>query len=826
MGVFKCKMCGGNLEIQDGMSVCECEYCGSKQTVPTADNEKKMTLFTRASRLLRNCEFDKASGVFENIVTEFPEEAEAYWGLVLCKYGIEYVDDPKTGKKIPTCHRSSFDSVLDDSNYEQACENTDAIARRVYRDEARAIEELRKNIIEVSGKEEPYDVFISYKETDENGARTLDSVIAQDIYKELTDEGYRVFFSRISLESKLGIEYEPYIFAALNSAKVMIVVGTDYENFDAVWVKNEWSRFLRLIASGQKKTLVPVFKNMDAYDMPKEFAKLSAQDMGKVGAMQDLIRGINKLLGGKQSSSLLGSVTTPSTTAFANPTVASLLERAFMFASDGNFEKAEQYAEKVLDIEPQNAQAYLCKLISSLKVTRKECLAQSNEPFDGKPAYQKICQFGDPVLTAEVSAYNETVKARLKIIEEKKRAEEENEQQRKRKEQEENAERLKPIRQQYETVSGLLLAGLRCTVGLRTDGTVVAVGEKKDGKCDVSGWTDVVAISVGSFHTVGLRADGTVVATGQFAPCNAARRWRDIVAVDAGGDYTIGLHADGTAVIAGGHRLASKWLDVSGWTDVVAVATGYEEVYGLRKDGTVVSGRTISVLNGWTDIVAITAGTIHCVGLRADGTVVAAGVNGFGECDVDGWTDVVAISVGTSYTVGLRADGTVVAVGANHDGECDVGGWRDIVAVDAGGEHTVGLRADGTVVAVGANYDGKCDVDGWTDVVAISAGANHTVGLRADGTVVAVGANHNGECDVSKWKLFNSIDSLEEERKAAQAERKAAEAERQAELSTQKKKKETLQAELANLHGLFTGKRRKEIETHLNEIEKKLKKMS
>ena len=122
MAFIKCKMCGGDLHITEGSTVCECEYCGSKQTIPTADNEKKMTLFTRANRLLRNCEFDKASGVFETIVAEFPEEAEAYWGLVLCRYGIEYVDDPATGKKIPTCHRSSFDSVLDDSNYEQACE--------------------------------------------------------------------------------------------------------------------------------------------------------------------------------------------------------------------------------------------------------------------------------------------------------------------------------------------------------------------------------------------------------------------------------------------------------------------------------------------------------------------------------------------------------------------------------------------------------------------------------------------------------------------------------------------------------------------------------
>ena len=110
MAVYKCKMCGGALNILEGMTVCECEYCGSKQTVPVTDDERKMKLFDRANKLLRNCEFDKAGSVFESIIDEYPDEAEGYWGSLLCKYGIEYVDDPVTGKKVPTCHRSSFDS--------------------------------------------------------------------------------------------------------------------------------------------------------------------------------------------------------------------------------------------------------------------------------------------------------------------------------------------------------------------------------------------------------------------------------------------------------------------------------------------------------------------------------------------------------------------------------------------------------------------------------------------------------------------------------------------------------------------------------------------
>ena len=103
MAILRCKMCGGSINIEDGSSVCQCEYCGSKQTVPTLDDDKKTKLFERANRLRFNCEFDKAASIYENIVSEYSEEAEGYWGLLLSKYGIEYVDDPTTGKKIPTC---------------------------------------------------------------------------------------------------------------------------------------------------------------------------------------------------------------------------------------------------------------------------------------------------------------------------------------------------------------------------------------------------------------------------------------------------------------------------------------------------------------------------------------------------------------------------------------------------------------------------------------------------------------------------------------------------------------------------------------------------
>ena len=355
MAIIKCKMCGGDLLLTEGATTAECEYCGSLQTVPTADNEKKLTLFARANRLRSACEFDKAAGIYESIVADFPEEAEAYWGLVLCKYGIEYVDDPGTGKKIPTCHRSSFDSVMQDSNFDMVMETADVVARRVYRDEAKQIEELRKGIIEVSSKEEPYEIFICYKETDDAGQRTLDSVIAQDVYDALTEKGYRTFFSRITLEDKLGTEYEPYIFAALNSAKIMLAFGTDYEYFNAVWVKNEWGRFLKLMAQDKSKHLIPCYKGIDAYDMPPEFAKLQAQDMGKVGAMQDLLRGIEKILPRHKNAQESIPAVNPYQQIIMGDSgrVDALLKRGRLALEDGEWENADRFFEEALNLNAE-----------------------------------------------------------------------------------------------------------------------------------------------------------------------------------------------------------------------------------------------------------------------------------------------------------------------------------------------------------------------------------------------------------------------------------------------------------------------------------------
>jgi len=227
-------------------------------------------------------------------------------------------------------------------------------------------------------------------------------------------------------------------------------------------------------------------------------------------------------------------------------------------------------------------------------------------------------------------------------------------------------------------------------------------------------WFDITQVAAGGFHTMGLKNDGTVVAVGYcgYDLCNVGS-WTDITRVAGGLYHTVGLKANGTVLAVGWNDYGQ--CDVSGWTNIIQVAAGYTHTVGLKADGTVVAVGNNEVgqctVGSWTDIIQVAAGGQQTVGLCSDKTVVAVDYS-YGKEYIRSWTNIIQVAVGYDHTVGLKADGTVVALGDDFDDQCDVGSWTDIIQVAAGMRYTLGLKDDGTVVAVGFGGYSECNVGG------------------------------------------------------------------------------------------------------------------
>lgn len=390
---LKCKICGGSLELPDSQ-IAICQDCGSKMLLPAVDSDVRDDMFNRGNYYRMRYEFDRAASAFEQIVALDPQDAEARFCLALCRYGVEYVKDPRSGEYKATCHRGNSRSILEDVDYQAALKYAPSQAQDFYRKQAAEIHEIWQQIMEIVRYETPYDVFICYKESPGAGAepesrrpsgeRTKDSVLAQELYEELTGRGVRVFFARISLEKMLGSAYEPHIFAALQSAKVMLVVSTCREHLEAVWVRNEWQRYINLRRQDRSREIIPVLQGMDAYDLPDELAEFIPRMIDETGVRQDLLRGILKITGHTEGNISM----------IRNRELEQLGNQLLV---QGNMEEARTVANQMLNLNPENGGAYRILFLAGENVASLEGCRELTDKFEESAVFKRLlkCAVGD-----------------------------------------------------------------------------------------------------------------------------------------------------------------------------------------------------------------------------------------------------------------------------------------------------------------------------------------------------------------------------------------------------------------------------------------------
>ena len=284
----QCFNCLSEIFVPEGKDQVRCLACTRINDRPKTQGET-MNRMKRANELCADGEFAAAASLYHRVLEENLDEHEARWGLLLCKYGVIYERD-NGGRRYPTCRVDRASAFRSEPEFRRACELASPEVRAQYEADGRYIDAIQSEIRRLEDEEPPYDVFICYKETAPDGSRTVDSVLAQDLYAELTRLDYRVFYAPETLAGLLGADYEAAIYHAVATAQVMLVVGTCPEHFESTWVRSEWRRFLAQIDAGARKRLVALYRGMPAEKLPRDFLnrRLQSVNMDRLGALLDV----------------------------------------------------------------------------------------------------------------------------------------------------------------------------------------------------------------------------------------------------------------------------------------------------------------------------------------------------------------------------------------------------------------------------------------------------------------------------------------------------------------------------------------------------------
>ncbi|MBQ8357316.1 MAG: InlB B-repeat-containing protein [Clostridia bacterium] len=252
MREYECKICGATAILKPDGNY-QCAYCKQKYTIeqlidknPHVDLSFSVRLQMIRKAMEEDYDFPEAMKLCLEMAREYPEQQQLLWFSLLAENRITYIKNGE-GRFVPTFLDPEKDSLQNSRYYKKLNEH--------YRTEADQIERMRLETATEFRKSKPYDVFISYKQHDENGNDTEEKTWADDLYNFLTGKHLRVFLDHFVMD-KNNAGWEPQIYAAIRSAKHVIVIGSSVENINSPFVKNEWKRALAFCKCGEEKNVI------------------------------------------------------------------------------------------------------------------------------------------------------------------------------------------------------------------------------------------------------------------------------------------------------------------------------------------------------------------------------------------------------------------------------------------------------------------------------------------------------------------------------------------------------------------------------------------
>lgn len=816
-GTMNCESCGGALVYAEDGKSAKCPFCGNVYHFKAEKSEALVLALNRANEYRLKNDFDGAITEYKLVTERNPEDSEAYWGLAISTYGIEYVEDPRTKKRIPTCRRTVQKSILEDENYLKALENATEEQKEIYERKAGIIDRLQRNIKRRLEEEEDYDVFISFKSTDEDGNPTRERGVARRIYDELEKRGIKTFFSEVTLRDRIGEDYEPIIYKALYSCKFFILVVASEENMNSAWVKNEWSRFRDrvfdenltgagcAVFEGISPSALPAFLRGQGINLAKypaggyeiEIADALSAKFGlthKNDEAEEIRRQIEeqKKAFEEQQRALeerlknVAATATPA--AGASATVNSLLKRAKQESESGDYDAAQNYYNKVLDADPENAEAWLGLFYASNRVKDAEGIGDIAE---GKLAEKAPVRASAPSGKDRRENLNEQLKALKGTAEDCDRCVSINKQyvgkmlggkyfvnaekyatENTREEvlllreafmallNEKNAalvEQKKEIEGQIGEVAEemrLIEEGLRRAAERKRQEEARKTAEerrkqeererryrlrKRAKRIAIASCIGVVVLAVAGFFAV----RSLIIIPNRYEQAKTALEQGDYEQA-ASLFEKLGDHEDSKELLKESYYGLAGEYETEGETYLAATTYGKAAGYSDAWEKSYALWSNFVPKETW--YVDSDDDLVYFIG--GEGKIYSVGFGSSSVTSVNDWENVVSIDVSYEGVCVLTSEGKVFSSNAAIQNK--VADWESIVQIQGSYSDIYGLKADGTVVTTNNSSGCSCagdniDVSGWKDMQMISFGGSYIAGVKSDGSVLFSGFNGNKE---------------------------------------------------------------------------------
>ena len=296
--VTACYSCGAQITFGVEAEIALCPFCGKYNDRPRVREESIVQAMKRANELCDKGEFTQAEKTYQLVLSRNPDEHEARWGLLRCRYGIEYETDPRSGRRIPTCRLTRSLPMRLDPEFKSACALASPDVRAQYERECHYIDAIQERIRKIAEGERVWDVFICFKETEPDGSYTPERKDGYELYRALERAGYRAFFSPESIRGALGEDYEAAIYSAVHTSQVMLLLARAEEHISSTWVRSEWTRFLDSADAGARKKLIPVYAGItpEAFPMEIRERRLQGVCLDRPFAIDEILSAVSRFV--------------------------------------------------------------------------------------------------------------------------------------------------------------------------------------------------------------------------------------------------------------------------------------------------------------------------------------------------------------------------------------------------------------------------------------------------------------------------------------------------------------------------------------------------